>query len=228
MNVSMLNLYQECACKLFEKNCRITQCFKCHEFDHMIKICRKNQRCEKCAGKHHIKKCVMSSNRRRCINCNENHEFWRRICLKWWQQMKQAFKIYRNRSFRYSEMSKYNRTFFSLFLNSSDSTNSFDSTNFSSSATVMLKTRSWIADESAWQIVEIKKKRVDLFSYVSSDSDKMTSEQIQKRLIRKWERSSMIESIQRVFSSQNQQQLRITLWQNSLFYEFYSTTSENH
>ncbi len=218
MNMSMLNLYQECACKLFEKNCRITQCFRCHEFDHMIKICRKNQRCEKCADKHHIEKCVMSSNRRCCINCNENHEFWRCICLKWWQQMKQAFKIYRNRSFRYSEMFKYNCTLFSLSLNSLDSTNSsdsmnsFDSTNFSSSVTVMLKTCSWIADESAWQIAEIKKRRVDLFSCMSSDSDKMTSEQIQKCSIRKQERSSMIKSIQRVFSLQSQQQLQITLW----------------
>ncbi len=234
MNVSMLNLYQECACKLFEKNCRITQCFRCHEFDHMTKICRKNQRCEKCADKHHIEKYVMSLNRRLCVNCNENHELWRRICLKWRQQMKQAFEIYRNRLFRYSKTSKYNHTLFSLSLNSldstnsSDSTNSFDSTNFSSSATVMLKTRSWIADESAWQIVEIKKRWVDLFSCVNSDSDEMTSEQIQKRSIRKWERSSMIKSIQRVFSSQSQQQLWITSWWNSLFYEFYSTTSENH
>ncbi len=209
MNVSMLNSYQECACKLFEKNCCITQCFRCHEFDHMIKICRKNQHCEKCIDKHHIKKCVMSLNKRRCVNCNENHELWRCICLKWRQQMKQVFEIYRNRLFRYSEMSKYNCTFFSLSLNSldstnsSDSTNSFDSTNFSSSATVMLKTCSWIIDESTWQIVEIKKRRVDLFSCVSSDSDETTSEQIQKCSIRKWERSSMIESIQRVFSSQS-------------------------
>ncbi len=184
----------------------------------MIKICRKNQRCEKCADKHHIEKCVMSLNRRRCVNCNENHELWRRICFKWWQQMKQAFEIYRNRSFRYSEMSKYNCTLFSLSLNSLDSTNSsgstnsFDLINFLSSATVMLKTCSWIADESAWQIVEIKKKRVNLFFYVSSDSDETTSEQIQKRSIRKWERSSMIKSIQRVFSLQNQQQLWIILW----------------
>ncbi len=84
MNMSMLNSYQECACELFEKNCRITQCFRCHEFDHMTKICRKNQRCEKCADKHHIEKCVMSLNRRCCVNCNENHELWRCICLKWW------------------------------------------------------------------------------------------------------------------------------------------------
>ncbi len=213
MNMSMLNSYQECACKLFKKNCHIIQCFRCHEFDHMTKICRKNQRCEKCADKHHIEKCVMSLNKRRCVNCNENHELWRCICFKWQQQMKQAFEIYRNRSFRYFEMSKYNCTFFSLSLNSldsmnfSDSTNSFNSTNFLSSATVMLKTRSWIADESAWQIVKIKKRRVNLFSCISSDSDETTFEQIQKRSIRKWERSSMIESIQRVFSSQSQQQL---------------------
>ena len=127
MNMSMLNSYQECACKLFEKNCRVTQCFKCHEFDHMTKFCRKNQRCKKCADKHHIKKCVMSLNKRRCINCNENHELWRCICLKWQQQIKQTFEIYRNRSFKYSEMSKYNHTFFSLFLNSLDSMNSSDS-----------------------------------------------------------------------------------------------------
>ncbi len=198
INVSMLNSYQECACKLFEKNCCITQCFRCHEFDHMIKICRKNQRCKKCVNKHHIKKCVMFLNRRRCVNCNENHELWRCICFKWQQQMKQAFEIYKNRSFRYSEISKYNCTFFSLSLNS------LDSMNLSSSATIMLKTRSWIADESAWQIVEIKKRRVNLFSYMNNDSDETTSEQIQKRSIRKWERSSMIESIQRVFSSQSQ------------------------
>ena len=154
INVSMLNLYQECACKLFEKNCHITQCFRCHEFDHMTKFCRKNQCCKKCADKHYIKKCVMSLNKRWCINCNENHELWRHICLKWWQQMKQAFKIYRNRFFKYSEMFKYNHTLFLLFLNSldsmnsSDSMNSFDSINLLSSTTIMLKTCSWIADES--------------------------------------------------------------------------------
>ncbi len=152
----MLNLYQKCACKLFEKNCHITQCFKCHEFNHMIKFCRKNQGCEKCADKHHIKKCMMSLNRRCCINCNENLELWRHICFKWQQQMKQAFKIYRNKSFKYFETSKYNCTLFLLFLNSLNSTNSlnsmnsFNSMNFLSSVTIMLKTRSWITDESAW------------------------------------------------------------------------------
>ena len=82
MNESMLNSYQECLCKLFEKNCHITQCYKCFKFDHMIRFCKKKQHCAKCTDKHHIEECVMSSNKRRCINCNEDHEFWRRICLK--------------------------------------------------------------------------------------------------------------------------------------------------
>ncbi len=84
INKSMLNLYQECSCKLFEKNCHITQCYRCFKFDHIIRFCKKKQRCAKCADKHHIKKCVMSSNKRCCINCNEDHEFWKCICLKWW------------------------------------------------------------------------------------------------------------------------------------------------
>ncbi len=188
MNISMLNSYQECACKLFEKNCHITQCFRCHKFDYMIKFCRKNQRCKKCINKHHIKKCMMFLNRR-C--CNENHELWRCICFKWQQQMKQAFKIYRNKLFKYFKMFKYNHAFFLLSLNSldsmnfSNSMNSFDSMNLSNSVTIMLKTCSWIADESAWQIVKIKKRWVDFFSCMNSDSDKITSEQIQKCLIRK-------------------------------------------
>ncbi len=82
MNESMLNSYQECLCKLFEKNCCIIQCYRCFEFDHMIRFCKKKQRCAKCADKHHIKKCVMSSNKRHYINCNEDHELWRHICLK--------------------------------------------------------------------------------------------------------------------------------------------------
>ncbi len=181
MNESMLDSYQQCSCKLFEKNCHITQCYRCFEFDHMIRFCKKKQRCAKCADKHHIEECVMSSNRRRCINCNEDHEFWRCICFKWWQQMKQTSEIYRNRSIRYSKASKYNCTSLSLFLNSLSlinslsSTDSADSTNSSSSAIIMLKTRNRDV-ESTWQTIEIKKRRIDLFSCATSDSDETTSE----------------------------------------------------
>ncbi len=169
----------------------------------------------------------MSSNKRCCINCNENHEFWRHICLKWQQQMKQVFEIYKNRSFRYSETSKYNHTFLQFLsfllsssfadsmnssssinflssMNSSKFTNSFSSTNSSSSTTVMLKTHSLVAHESTWQMIEVKKRRVNHFSYVSSDSVETLSEQSQKWQIRRWNRLLIIEDIQRVFSLQSQ------------------------
>ncbi len=147
--------------------------------------------------------------------------------------MKQMSEIYRNRSVRYLKALKYNHIFLSLFLNSSSSTNSLSSTDFvesmnsSSSTNIMLKTRNRDV-ESTWQMIEVKKRWVDLFSCMTNDSDETTSEQTQKRSIRKCERLSVIESIQRVFSAQNQQQLQITLWQNNSFYEFYSTTSESH
>ncbi len=167
----------------------------------------------------------MSLNRKCCINCNEDHELWRHICLKWWQQMKQTSEIYRNRLIRYLKALKYNHAFFLLFLNSLSSTNFVDSTNFLSLTNVMLKTRNRDI-KSTWQMIKVKKRRVDLFLCVTSDSDETTSEQTQKRSIRKHERLSVIESIQRVFSMQSQQHYRalfsferiyiICVWANSM------------
>ncbi len=74
LNVSMLNSYQECLCKLFKKNCCIIQCYRCFDFDHMTKFCKNEECCFKCTDKHHIKKCVVLMNKRRCANCNDSHE----------------------------------------------------------------------------------------------------------------------------------------------------------
>ncbi len=131
--------------------------------------------------------------------------------------MKQMSEIYRNRSIRYLKALKYNHASLSLFLNSLSSmnllssTDFIDSTNSSSSAIIMLKTRNRDV-ESAWQTIEVKKRWVDFSSCMTSNSNETTSEQTQKRSIRKCKRFSVIESIQRVFSAQSQQQLQITLW----------------
>ncbi len=68
----------------------------------------------------------------------------------------------------------------------------------------MLKTHSLVAHESTWQMIEVKKRRVNHFSYVSSDSVKTLSEQSQKWQIRRWNKLLIIEDIQRVFSLQSQ------------------------
>ena len=130
--------------------------------------------------------------------------------------MKQTSEIYRNRLIKYSKALKYNHASFLLFLNSLSSMNSLSSTDFIDSmnslnlTSIMLKTCNRDV-ELTWQMIKVKKRWINLFSYVTSDSNEMTSEQTQKRSIRKCEKLSMIESIQRVFSAQSQQ-LQITLW----------------
>ena len=211
LNVDMLNSYQECSCKLFEKNCHITQCYKCFDFDHMTKCCKNEERCFKCANKHHIKKCVVLMNKRWCVNCNDSHELWRHSCLKWKLQIKQSEEIFWNRSIRYSEALKDNHSFSSFFLNFLSSMNFMSSMNSSSSMNVLMMTSSRDVDESTWQVMKVKKRWVNCFSCVINDSKDMMSEQTQKCQIRKCERLLMIKSIQKAVSAQSQQQLQISL-----------------
>ncbi len=166
LNVDMLNSYQECSCKLFEKNRRITQCYRCFNFDHIIRFCKNEEHCFKCADKHYIKKCVMSMNKRWCANCNDSHEFWRHSCFKWKLQIKQSEEIFQNRLIKYSEALKNNCSFFSFFLN------------FLSSMNISTTTSSRDVDESTWQVMKVKKRWVDCSSCVINDSEDMTSEQI--------------------------------------------------
>ena len=180
LDVNMLNSYQECLCKLFEKNCRITQCYKCFDFNHMTRFCKNKKHCFKCADKHHIKRCVVLMNKRRCANCNDSHELWRHSCFKWKLQIKQSEEIFWNRSIKYSEALKDNRSFSSFSLNFLSSMNLMSSTNSSSSMNVSTTTSSWDVDESTWQVMKVKKRWVDRSSYMISDSEDMMSEQTQK------------------------------------------------
>ena len=161
-------------------------------------------------------------NKRRCVNCNDNHELWRCSCLKWKLQIKQSEEIFQNRLIRYFEALKDNCSF------SSFSLNFLSSMNLMSSMNVSMMTSSQDIDESTWQAMKVKKRWVNCSSCVISDSENMMSEQIQKCQIRKCEKFSTIKSIQKAVFAQSQQQLQITLWQIKSFCEFYSTTSESH
>ncbi len=202
----MLNLYQECSCKLFKKNCCITQCYKCFDFDHMTKFCKNEERCFKCTDKHYIKKCVVLMNKRWCMNCNDNHELWRHSCLKWKLQIKQSEEIFWNRLIRYFETLKDNYSFFSFSLNFLSSMNLMSSINSSSSMNILTMTSSWDVNKSTWQVMKVKKRQVDCSSCVINDSENMMSEQIQKFQIRKCKKFSMIKSIQKAVFAQSQQQ----------------------
>ena len=228
LNVDMLNSYQEYSCKLFEKNCHITQCYKCFDFDYMTRFCKNEECCFKYADKHHIERCVVLMNRRWCVNCNNSHEFWKHLCFKRKLQIKQSEEIFQNRSIRYFEVLKDNCSFFSFFLNFLNSMNFMSSMNSSSSMNVLTMTSSRDIDESTWQVMKVKKRWVDCSSCMISNSENMMSEQTQKCQIRKCERFSTIKSIQKAVFAQSQQQLQITLWWIKSFCKFYNITSESH
>ncbi len=140
----------------------------------MTRFCKNKECCFKCTDKHHIEECVVSMNRRRCVNCNDSHELWKHSCFKWKLQIKQSEEIFQNRLIRYFEVSKDNHSLSSFFLNF------LSSINLVSSMNVLTTTSSQDVNESTWQVMKVKKRWVDHFSNVISNSKNMMSEQIQK------------------------------------------------
>ena len=49
------------------------RCFRCQAYGHIAAVCRREiPRCEKCAGGHKTKKCVVSVEKL-CVNCGGGH-----------------------------------------------------------------------------------------------------------------------------------------------------------
>lgn len=75
--------YENKECKLFSKDCQITQCFNCHQYGHVGKTCRNETRCGHCASAHSSHACPLagSTRSRRCIVCKkQGHEAWSPEC----------------------------------------------------------------------------------------------------------------------------------------------------
>lgn len=50
----------------------VPRCFKCQEFYHKHETCPNKQKCEFCAGEHHIKDCPKQN--QKCINCKSTND----------------------------------------------------------------------------------------------------------------------------------------------------------
>lgn len=45
-------------CVLYDRSCRLKQCFRCHEYGHIVPQCDAEERCGYCAEKHNTKECM--------------------------------------------------------------------------------------------------------------------------------------------------------------------------
>lgn len=62
----------------YKNNSEVTQCFRCLQFGHIGKNCRRFQKCLKCGGQHNVKECQMKE--ANCVNCGNRHMANEKTC----------------------------------------------------------------------------------------------------------------------------------------------------
>jgi hypothetical protein len=71
-------------CELYDRSCRLRQCFSCQAYGHIGTQCKATRRCGYCAQEHGSRECPIKSNKettRKCANCKGQHEAWNHQCV---------------------------------------------------------------------------------------------------------------------------------------------------
>jgi hypothetical protein len=98
----LLNEYTHVTCELFVNNCRIKQCFNCQRFDYIVSVCRYERRCLICFEQHNEETCKISTNKRKCVNCDDNHSIWSFQCKIRMTEKNKIATIWKTKSILYS------------------------------------------------------------------------------------------------------------------------------
>jgi hypothetical protein len=70
-------------CELYDRQCRLKQCYKCQRYGHIGTQCKATETCGYCAQEHSSQDCPIKANRaapRKCAMCQDPHEAWSRQC----------------------------------------------------------------------------------------------------------------------------------------------------
>ena len=69
--------------ELFDRACRITQCFRCQRYGHIRLGCKRTERCGDCGGNHNTTDCTTTTRQkaRKCAACETgDHPSWAKQC----------------------------------------------------------------------------------------------------------------------------------------------------
>ncbi|KAK2922996.1 hypothetical protein FoTM2_017264 [Fusarium oxysporum f. sp. vasinfectum] len=80
-------------CELYDRQCRVRQCFQCHKYGHIGTQCKATITCGYCAQDHATRDCPTKSDRdapRKCAACNGPHEAWNNQCPTRKQEVNKA------------------------------------------------------------------------------------------------------------------------------------------
>jgi hypothetical protein len=70
-------------CQLYDRSCRIKQCFRCYDYGHIGAQCSAPQTCGHCTGGHKSKECTAKNTpgfKPKCAVCKDAHTAWNNAC----------------------------------------------------------------------------------------------------------------------------------------------------
>lgn len=88
-------------CQLYDRTCRVKQCFRCNHYDHIGAQCNAFQTCGYCAEAHEAKHCrqkVVEGFTPRCPVCKGAHTAWSNACPARKKELERVEQAKQNRS----------------------------------------------------------------------------------------------------------------------------------
>jgi hypothetical protein len=87
-------------CELYDRQCRLRQCFRCHKYGHIGTQCKATTTCGYCAKEHATRECPVKNDRtepRKCAACQGEHEAWNGQCPTRKQELAKVKAAYKTR-----------------------------------------------------------------------------------------------------------------------------------